>query len=276
MGNRETITIDQAMPDHDVTVELPEPVEKTEQVASPKRDAAPVKSLEPFVDIDGLWAQYWEATRQGWAEKAVDLKQTIKDRQWANDQKTRAVTALAFEAGQRRRRLSPFVILVSRNEQFRLEHLHAGLALIDILEANNTKYARWPGEIGLTGGSTVANRAVRDSKNRRQAPTTSFKPKSIKANRSSGDGGMARMADDTRFKARVWSKFVETAESIGYELSGKSKFGDVCAEVIRTDSTIKAAVKAHVSIRISKGQIVAVSSMVAGLDAIIPMFANRK
>jgi len=87
---------------------------------------------------------------------------------------------------------------------------------------------------------------------------------------------MADMADQARFKARVWSTFVETCEAVGKDLTGKSNYGDVCAAVIRGDSGVVAACRTHIRMRLSRAQDAATCAMVAGLDAIIPMFAKRK
>lgn len=276
---RKTITIEQAMPEHDVTIEMPE------QAAVPT-NSAPIGSKpiqapandEGFVDIATLWERFWDARRRGWTDKAIDISRAIDARTAAAKAKERAVLALAFEANQRRGTLPSFVIFVSRNEQFRLEHLHAGLAIMDLLESDGVSSSGWPSIQAVSTSGAVSNRAVYAGKEgrRKQDPVKTFQPKTSRAPKASGDGGMSRMADEVRWKASIWSRFVEVSEAHGSELSGKEKFGDVCADVIRSDSTVADALKRHIRIRKSRGLEVAVSSMVAGLDAVIPMFAQRK
>ncbi len=277
MANRKTLTIDQALPDRDVIIEQTEVAPKPKRKPKPKpANDAPVVP-EPYVDLATLWDRYWEAGQRGWADKEKDLQRMIADRSASIKIKDRAVTALMLESSQRRSKLPPFVIMVGRSEQMRIEHLHAGLALMDLLEATGPATRTWlASEGGVVVSSSVSNRAVETTNGRRQAPVQTFKPKTSKAVRAGGDGGMADLADEGRFKARVWSTFVETCEAVGKELTGKPGFGEVNAAVIRGDSGVVAACKAHIRMRLSTAQDVATTTMVAGLDAIIPMFARRK
>lgn len=277
MAKRSKLTIDQAMPDHEVTITVPDAPDQSppKPVSKPANDAP--RMPEPYVDLATLWDRYWEAGQRGWTDKETDLQRTIEARQIAVKIKDRAVTALMLESSARQSKLPAFVIMVGRSEQMRIEHLHAGLALMDLLEATGPASRTWlAAEGGVSVSQSVANRAVETRGGRKLQPVKTFKPKVSKATRVGGDGGMADMADQTRFKARVWAEFVEVCEAIGKDLTGKDKFGDVCAAVIRGDSGVNAALKTYIRMRKSTALEAATTSMVAGLDAIIPMFAKRK
>lgn len=285
MATRKKLSAGDLYPKHDITIEDGEDQETSEPKPSkPHQSKAPDKGDQAaprpvYVSLDELYELKAAAEKKGWKDKAKDYDAVIRSR--LNDQlrKDTTINEILAEARAQRRKVHPFIIAVGNCEELTLIHLDIGLRLNGLLDGVPMIGSNWrdPSAAVVGSSSTVANRAVysKHQRKRKQDPVKTFAPKVSKSVRRGGDGGMAARVDKLREGEGIWPAFMEATESEGQRLTGKAGFSKVCAAVIRGDSGIKSACQAFIRGKISVSQDAARSSMVAGLDAIAPMFARK-
>ncbi len=284
MSKRKKIKAADLYPDHDITIE-PEADSQGNQPAPPKQPRAPEPEAEPnpratFVSLGELYNQRDDAEKRGWNDKARDIEGAIADRLKDQHRKDVTINEILAEARSQRRAVHPFIVTVGACEELTLVHLDIGLRLNGLLDGVPMVGSNWrdPGAAIVASHSKVANRAVysKHKHKRKQDPVKTFEPKVSKSIRRGGDGGMAARVDRLRETEGIWPTFLAITESEGERLTGKAGFSQVCAAVIRGDSGIETAIKGRVRGKISVLREAARSSMVAGLDAVAPMFARKR
>lgn len=285
MATRKKLTAGDLYPEHEINLEADQPEERADpKTEKPARSSAPKKQEHAaprpvFVSLDELYELKKAAQDKGWEDKAKDYDATIRSRLNEQFRKDNTINEILAEARAQRRKVHPFIITVGNCEELTLTHLDIGLRLNGLLDGVPLIGSNWrePSAAVVGSSSTVANRAVyskHDTK-RKQDPVKTFAPKVSKSARPSGDGGMAARVDRLREGDGIWPAFMAATESEGERLTGKAGFSKVCAAVIRGDSGMQTAIKTFVRGKNSVLIDTARSSMLAGLDAVAPMFARK-